>query len=139
MLNEQIIDTMIHMAMEATENAYLKYRKFPVGACVLASDGTLYAGSIIENAILQLSITAEQAAMIRALNDGKREFDAIAVVADTEDPYVPSGSSCQFIAEFGMPEIVMANMHGQYECVKLSDLLPYGEKMRNNHRYKEAE
>lgn len=136
MLNEEILDTMVRMAIEASRNAYLVQSKFPVGACALASDGTLYSGCIVENTVPQLSISAEQAALLKAITDGKRSFDAVAVVADTELPYVMSGSSCQFLAEFSVPEVVMANMQGVAENVPLRELLPYFERMKKNKRVK---
>lgn len=137
MLNEDIVDTMVRMATEAARNSYLLYRKFQVGACALANDGTLYSGCIIQNSAPQLSISAEQAAMIKALVDGKRSFDAVAVVADTVNPYIPSASSCQFMSEFDVSTVVMANMHGAVEIVSMKELMPFGDKRKENHRYKE--
>ena len=44
MLNEAIIDTMVRQAMDITRNAYVRHESsLAVGACVLASDGTLYS------------------------------------------------------------------------------------------------
>ena len=128
MLNEDVLDTMVRMAMDGMKNEYVEYGARSVGACVLASDGTLYMGCTIDNSCPQLIISAETVAMAKAVSDGKREFDAIVVIADTEKPYIPSGTICQMLAEFHVPEVIMANINGDAESVPLEDLLPYGQR-----------
>lgn len=131
MLKEEIIDTMVRQAMDITRNAYLRHEtSLAVGACVLAADGTLYSGCNLENRMPQLCVSAEQVAMQIALADGKREFDGVAIIADTEEPYVPSGLSLQLLAEFDVPEVVMANMNGVVDVKPLEALLPYYKKMK---------
>lgn len=125
MLNEDILDTVVRSAMDAMRNAYTEHNTLSVGACVMASDGTIYTGCTIDNSCAPLTMTAEMVAMAKAVSDGKREFDAIAVIADTEKPYIPSGLSCQLLAEFRVPEIIMANVKGDVESVQLEDLFPY--------------
>lgn len=132
MINEDIVDTMVHAAMRAMDNAYIPYGKQPVGACVLASDGTFYEGVNIENAIPRLSVTAEEVAMYRAIADGKREFDGIVVIADVERPFAPNGAVLQLLAEFNVPEIIMTNMHGSMETATLKELLPYAREPIDN-------
>ncbi len=131
-MNPEIVDTMVRAAMQVMDNAYVPYGKAAIGACVLASDGTFYTGCNIENAVPRLSVFAEEVAMYRAIADGKREFDAIAVIADTEEPFVPNGAVCQLLAEFNVPEIIMTNMDGVVKTVKLTDLLPYGKATTDN-------
>ena len=135
MLNENMIDAMVHAALDIIRNAYAPYSHVGIGACVLASDGTLYAGCNIENAVRGLSVCAGEVALYRAIADGKREFDGIAVIADTEEPYVPSGLSLQLLAEFDVPEVVMANMNGLTDVKPLEALLPYYVKMKANKRF----
>lgn len=136
MLKEEIIDTMVRQAMDITRNAYLRHEtSLAVGACVLAADGTLYSGCNLENRMPQLCVSAEQVAMQIALADGKREFDGVAIIADTEEPYVPSGLSLQLLAEFDVPEVVMANMNGIVDVKPLEALLPYYKKMKGNTRF----
>ena len=136
MLNEEIIDAMVRQAMDITRNAYLHHEEeLAVGACVLASDGTMYTGCNVQNRMPQLCASAEQVAMYKALSDGKREFDGIAIIADTEEPYVPSGLSLQLLAEFDVPEVVMANMNGQVDTKSLEELLPYYRRMKKNTRF----
>ncbi|MBR2216646.1 MAG: cytidine deaminase [Selenomonadaceae bacterium] len=135
MLNEDILDTMLRMAMEATRNAYVEHTALAVGACALAEDGTLYTGCTIDNRDQRLYCNAEALALFKGIADGKREFDAVLVVADTEDPYIPSGASLQLLAEFDVQEIIMANMNGAKERTTLDKLLPYAAKMKKNHLF----
>ena len=132
MINAEIVDVMVREAMRALDNAYVPYSKVPIGACVLASDGTLYAGCKIDNSVPRLGVMAEEVAMYRAVADGKLEFDAIAIIADKERPFVPNGAVLQLLAEFNVPEIIMANMQGQVKSLMLNDLLPYGREPIEN-------
>jgi cytidine deaminase len=70
--------------------------------------------------------------MYRAVADGKREFDAIAIIADTEEPFIPNGAVCQLLAEFDVQEIIMTNMDGVVKTAKLSDLLPNAKAPMDN-------
>ena len=115
MINESIIDAMVRMAKEAMAHAHSPYSGRPVGACVMTS---------VENASYGLSCCAERVAIFKAIADSKREFDAIAVVADTEEPCVPCGACCQVMAEFRIRDVIMANLKGDLEIVDLMDLAP---------------
>ena len=139
MVNEEIIDTMVRKAMDTANNAYAENGSMVVGACVLAGDGTLYGGCSIDNASRAIFATAEEVALYKAISEGKREFDAIAIIADTERPYVPCGRSLQIMAEFGVYEIIMSNMNGEVEVVRLDEFFPSGVQLLENHRYKAVE
>ena len=132
MINEEIADAMIRMAKEARLRAYGPYSKASVGACALTSDGTLYGGCNVENASYGLSCCAERVAIFRAVADSKRDFDAIAVVSDTDDPCVPCGACCQVMAEFKIRDVIMANLKGDVQVADLMDLAPCatGKAMR---------
>jgi len=132
MLNEEIVDAMVRSAMQAMDNAYAPYSGHTVGACVLAADGTLYTGVNIENAIGRLSVAAAEVAMYRAIADGKREFDGVLVISDFERPFVPNGAVLQLLAEFDVPEVIMANMSGKIERAGLKTLLPYAREPIEN-------
>lgn len=125
MLNEEIVDTMIRTARAARNNAYGPYSGTATGACVLASDGTLYGGCNVENVSFGMSMCAERVAVFKAVSDGKQNFDGIAVIADTDEPFVPCGCCCQIMAEFGIPEIIMANLDGEIRVMSIEELAPY--------------
>lgn len=139
MLNNEIMDTMVRTAMDAIKNAYVKHTSMAVGACVLTGDGTLYSGCSIDNSSPESYCAAEELAMYKAISDGKRDFDALAVIADTEKPFVPAGSSLQLMSEFQVQELVMANMEGAIEVVNLDEFFPSGAKIRENRKFRMAE
>ena len=124
MINQEIIDTMLRTAKEARQNAHAPYSEKLVGACVLTSDGTLYGGCNVENASFSLSCCAERVAIYRAIADNKRDFDAIAVVADTNEPITPCGACCQVMAEFEIRDVIMANLKGDVQVIDIYDLAP---------------
>ena len=135
MLNEEIIDAMVRKAMDSMNNAYVAHKGMAVGACALTSDGTLYGGCSIDNASPSLHCEAEMLAIWKAVSEGKHEFDAVAVVADTEQPFVPCGSSLQLMSEFGVYELVMANINGDLETVRLSEFFPSGDMLMENRKF----
>ncbi len=139
MLNEELIDTLVRSASDAIRNAYTPYSGIGVGACIMASDGTIYTGCTIENTIRGLSVGAGEVALYKAVSDGKREFDAIAFIGNTERPFVPNGAICQLLAEFNVPEVIMADMNGDAQVIPLTDLLPYGNEPLDNIVYKKDE
>lgn len=132
MINEDICDTMVRMARDVRAKSYSPYSNVRVGACALTSDGTLYAACNVENSSLALSMCAERNVIGKAISDGKREFDAICVVADTVDPFVPCGCCCQTMAEFNIPEVIMANLDGDIRVMNLDQLAPYSVYMGAN-------
>ena len=132
-MNYDIMDTMVRMAMDAIRNAYIVNDGIAVGACVLTEDGTLYSGCTVDNSNPELAITAEAVAMAKAISDGKREFDAIALVADIDGYYIPDELSHQLLEEFEVPEIVLADFDGNIEVVKIEDILPYRQRRRKHN------
>ena len=54
----------------AREKAYVPYSKFPVGAALLAEDGTVYQGCNIENSAYSMTNCAERTAFFKAVSEG---------------------------------------------------------------------
>jgi len=117
---------MLRMANEARDRAYAPYSNFRVGACLKGATGAYYLGCNIENAAYSPSSCAERTAMFKAVYEGERQFDAIAIVWDGENPAVPCGVCRQVLAEFCDPEmpVICANRKGEYKLVAMGDLLP---------------
>ena len=117
---------MLRMANEARDRAYAPYSNFRVGACLKGATGAYYLGCNIENAAYSPSNCAERTAMFKAVYEGERQFDAIAIVWDGENPAVPCGVCRQVLAEFCDPEmpVICANRKGEYKLVAMGDLLP---------------
>lgn len=118
------MDTLIDMARKARNNAYIPYSKFAVGAALLAKSGRIYTGANIENASYGLTICAERTAIVKAVSEGEREFEAIAIAADTKTPVLPCGACLQVMAEFHVGRVILGNLTEEKE-VSLSDLLPH--------------
>ena len=120
------VKNMLRMANEARDRAYAPYSNFRVGACLKGATGAYYLGCNIENAAYSPSNCAERTAMFKAVYEGERQFDAIAIVWDGENPAVPCGVCRQVLADFCDPEmpVICANRKGEYKLVALGDLLP---------------
>lgn len=82
-------EQLMKQAIEARGTAYVPYSKFPVGAALLAADGTVYTGCNIENAGYSLTNCAERTAVFKAVSEGNKTFTALAVSADTPGPVSP--------------------------------------------------
>ena len=115
---------LLAFAREAQEKAYAPYSGFRVGAAVYAG-GEIYQGCNVENAAYGSSVCAERGAAMAAVLAGNTDFDAIAVVGDSEDPTVPCGACRQFLAEFN-PEmrVVMGGRLDHVAVQRLDELLP---------------
>jgi len=117
--------SLIEAAKKYRESAYAPYSNFKVGAAVQTKSGKVFGGCNVENASYPVGCCAERTAICKAVSEGERDLEAIAIVADTEDPCAPCGMCRQFIAEFGIPRIFMANMKGAVKVVTLDELLPF--------------
>jgi cytidine deaminase len=109
-------DALITAARQARENAYAPFSNFRVGAAVRAKSGRIHTGCNVENATLGLTCCAERVAIFKAVSEGERGFDAIAVVTDVDRLTPPCGACRQIIWEFcGDVPVVLANLKGKVE------------------------
>jgi cytidine deaminase len=119
-------ETLLDAARRARENAVAPFSKFRVGAAVRAKSGKIYSGCNVENASYGLTICAERVAIFKALSEGERGFDAVAVVTDTEKLTPPCGACRQIIWEFcGDAEVILGNLKGKTETHRMASLLPH--------------
>jgi cytidine deaminase len=124
MTNEETA-ILVSAASRARENAHAPYSQFRVGAALRATSGRIFTGCNIENSSFGLTVCAERVAVFKALSEGERRFDAIAVVADTERLTPPCGACRQILWEFCRDaEVVLANLSGQITMRRVPDLLP---------------
>jgi cytidine deaminase len=118
-------DDLIAAASLARENAHAPYSNFRVGAAVRARSGRVFTGCNVENSTYGLTLCAERVAIFKAISEGERGFDAVAVVADTDALTPPCGACRQIIWEFcGDAEVVLANLKGKVEVYRMSALFP---------------
>lgn len=119
------MDKLLEKAKEARELALAKYSNFKVGAAVFAG-GKVYTGSNIESSSYSLTICAERVALVKALSEGERKIDRIAVIADTEQAVSPCGACRQLLNDYAPEaEIILANLNGDVKTMKVKDLLPF--------------
>jgi len=118
-------DSLIAAARRARENAHAPYSNFRVGAALRAKSGRMFGGCNVENATYGLTVCAERVAIFKAISEGERGFDAVAVVTDADSLTPPCGACRQLIWEFcGDVPIVMANLKGKREVLQMRDLFP---------------
>lgn len=125
-----LIEKLIKKAIEMLNFSYAPYSNFHVGAALLTSEGEIYTGCNIENAAYGPSNCAERTAIFKAVSEGKKEFEAIAVVGGKngkiENFCPPCGVCRQVLTEFCKKdfEIVLAKSTNEYKIMTLEQLLP---------------
>ena len=127
------IQALIRKAFEGQQFAYTPYSHFRVGAALRAKDGRVYTGCNIENAGYTPTNCAERTALFKAVSEGVREFDAIAIVGSLQGEVNtlvtgPCGVCRQALYEFGGDAltVIMAKTEDDYIVTTLGALLPYG-------------
>lgn len=117
--------SLIETARLARENAYAPYSRFAVGAALRTKGGRVFTGCNVENLSFGLTICAERVAVGAAVAAGEREFEALAVVADSREPVTPCGACRQVLAEFSMTlPVCSANLEGAVYESSIAALLP---------------
>lgn len=114
---------LIVAARKARQKAYAPYSNFAVGAALRTRSGRVFTGCNIENASYGLTICAERVAVAKAISEGERDFEAIAVVSP--GGATPCGACRQVLAEFNPDlRIIVADPEGNIRRFRLSELLP---------------
>ncbi|WP_420489676.1 cytidine deaminase [Neobacillus vireti] len=113
-------------AKKAREKAYVPYSKFGVGAALLTTEGKVYHGCNIENAAYSMCNCAERTALFKAYSEGDRDYQMMAVIADTDRPCSPCGACRQVISELCPSDmkIILTNLKGDVKELTVAELLP---------------
>jgi cytidine deaminase len=116
-------EELIDLAKQARKQAYAPYSHYKVGAALLGKSGKVYTGCNVENASYSHTVCAERTAVLKAVSEGEREFEAVAVV--TKNGGSPCGACRQVLSEFS-PELIVyiADKDGEYRTTTLKKLLP---------------
>ncbi len=118
-------------ALKARELAYCPYSGFATGAALLGKSGKVYLGCNVENASFGPTNCAERTAFFKAVSEGEREFEAIAVcgavqgqVPDKACP--PCGVCRQVMSEFcgGDFRIILFDPQKGTKAYTLGEILP---------------
>lgn len=117
-------------AIEARKSSYSPYSDFQVGAALMTKEGKVYLGANIENAAYTPTICAERVAFFKAINNGERNFEKIAIIGGKagEPPVfcAPCGVCRQVMAEFCKEDfrIVLGTPDGEIKVYTLATILP---------------
>lgn len=124
-LTEAEVEQLLAAARAVRERAYVPYSGFRVGAALLTAGGDIVAGCNVENASYGATICAERVALGTAVAAGHRDFRALAVVTDGDEPATPCGICRQSLVEFApnMP-VILANLQGRRQVTTAAELLP---------------
>jgi cytidine deaminase len=120
-------------AAQAAHHSYSPYSHFRVGAAILLEDGSIVAGTNVENASYRLTSCAEQAAIAAAvtLHGPEIRIRAVAVVNLNGATCMPCGACRQTILEFATPDTLVFYPSATGDTVEttLSALLPSGFRL----------
>lgn len=124
---------LIKAALEARKQSYCPYSKFSVGAALLTKNGEIIKGCNVENASYGAANCAERTAIFKAVSEGKKEFEAIAIVGGASSDELPAdyaypcGICRQVMREFCNPQtfnVIVAKNIDDYKKYKLCEILP---------------
>lgn len=134
------IENLIEKALKVRNSAYTPYSHFKVGAALLTKTGEIYEGCNIECASYPVCNCAERTALFKAVSEGFKEFEAIAVVGGKEGEeitdYCPPCGVCrqalrEFCSDTNAFKIILAKSCTDFKVFTLNDLLP--ESFGPNH------
>ncbi|MDD3225703.1 MAG: cytidine deaminase [Clostridium sp.] len=125
-MNDKNLKMLVLKAYEGRKKAYVPYSKFKVGAAVLGEDGKIYTGCNIENASYGATNCAERTAIFKAVSEGNRIIEAIAIVGVENDYTYPCGICRQVICEFASEDIkiILGKNENEYIVKTLDEILP---------------
>lgn len=118
---------LVKLAVEASKHAYVPYSNFPIGAAVKTKSGKIFTGCNIENASFGLTNCGERTAIFKAVSEGYRDFEEIAIFGETQNPVSPCGACRQVMAEFFDESAHVTLISSELKTVVMTvkELLPY--------------
>ena len=132
-MDENLVPKLIETAINQLKYSYAPYSGFKVGAALLTKEGDIYTGCNIENASYTPTNCAERTAFFKAVSEGKKDFDAIAIVGGKDGKLTsytaPCGVCRQVMMEFCNPKefkIIVGVSKDDYKIYTLEELLPLG-------------
>ncbi len=125
------------LAIKAMGYSYSPYSNCKVGAALLCKNGKVFMGTNIENAAFGPTVCAERVAVFKAVSEGEKDFDKIAVVGGKNGVingiFAPCGVCRQVLREFCQDnfEILLGETPDSFKTVTLKDLLPLSFSTEN--------
>ena len=126
-MKKQLIET----AVKAREMAYAPYSHYKVGAALLAKSGKIYTGCNVENASFTPTNCAERTAFFKAISEGDRQFDMIAIVAGKDGEELsknctPCGVCRQVMTEFCDKDFkIILGTPDDFKVLTLEEIMPH--------------
>jgi cytidine deaminase len=116
--------SLVDLANTARQRAYVPYSNYAVGSALRTKTGRVYTGVNVENAAYPQTMCAERVAIFKAVSEGEKEFEVIAVVTDNGGS--PCGGCRQVMAEFGLnTAVILADGNGTIvKETTVQELLP---------------
>jgi cytidine deaminase len=123
-LRDEEIQALVAQADAVRKNAYAPYSKYRVGAALRTRSGRVYTGVNVENAAYTNGICAERVAMFKAVSEGDRDFEVLALVTDNGGS--PCGACRQVMSEFSLDmRVLIADGSGRVvKSLTVAELLP---------------
>lgn len=120
---------LMQAAKAAAQNAYAPYSKFKLGAALLTKSGKVFTGVNVENSSYGLTNCAERTAIFKAVSEGEKEFEKMAIYVNSDKLFTPCGACRQVISEFSDKlEIIIFSNKESLET-DISELLPMSFKL----------
>lgn len=114
---------LLDAAREAREQSYSPYSSFKVGAAVRTENDEVFTGTNVENASYGLSMCAERIAIFKAVSEGYRDLETLALTTG-DDKASPCGACRQVIREFNASMTVLVDGEDQARKTTIENLLP---------------
>jgi cytidine deaminase len=136
-LTKKTIKELVKTALEMRKMAYVPFSGHAVGAALLAKDGRVFTGCNVENSAYSPTICAERTAFVKAVSEGAREFDAIAIAGgfgEVPETYcAPCGVCRQVMVEFCDKDfqVILARTPEDYRIYTLEEIIPLGFKIED--------
>ncbi len=133
----EIEKKLIKEAQNAMMYAYAPYSLHTVGAALLTKEGKIFRGCNIESATHTPTSCAERTALFKAVSEGYKDFEMLAVCGGKEYKlaryYPPCGVCRQALSEFCKPDmpVLLIESKTKFKKVYFKDLLPYSFTGKN--------
>ena len=133
------MEELIREALRMRGYSYVPYSGFRVGAALLTREGKIYTGCNIENVSYTPTNCAERTAFFKAVSEGERNFQAIAIAGGAggaaELDYCPPCGVCrQVMMEFCDEktfQVILVKSETEYRVMTLEELFPLGFGPKN--------
>ena len=127
MITQEMKEKLLKEAVDASKFAHCPYSNFRVGAAVLTESGKIYKGGNIENVSYGATVCAERVAIWKAVSEGEKVFQAMAVIGPGSKEAYPCAQCRQVMVEFGLDWLVISgDSKGNYMGEKtVREIVPF--------------